>query len=73
MHSDVLNTVGSFFDWERLLFEKEVKLRYIDKNEVLLQKGEVAASVFYNLKGLLYQHIQSEVKRPHHCRSSSGE
>lgn len=62
MHSDVLNTVGSFLDWERLLFEKELKLRYIDKNEILLQKGDIAASVFFNLKGLLYQHIQSEEK-----------
>jgi CRP-like cAMP-binding protein len=62
MHSDVLNTIGSFLDWERLLFEKEVKLRYINKNEILLQKGEVGASVFFNLKGLLYQHFQSEEK-----------
>ncbi|WP_316833005.1 Crp/Fnr family transcriptional regulator [Pedobacter aquatilis] len=62
MYSDVLNTVGIFEDWERRLFEKEVKLRYLDKNEPLLKKGDIAAAVFFNLEGSLYQHIYNEEK-----------
>ncbi|WP_316803694.1 hypothetical protein [Pedobacter nototheniae] len=56
MFSEVLNTIGSFSDSEQTLFQNEVKLKHVKKNEVLLQKGEVAKSVFFNLEGLFYQY-----------------
>lgn len=52
----ILNTVGSFTDTELVLFQKEVKLRHVKKNEILLQKGEVAKSIFFSFEGLFYQH-----------------
>lgn len=60
MHSGALNTIGIFSDQERILFEQEAKIRSIKKYEVLLEKGEVASSVFFNLQGLIFQHQQHE-------------
>ncbi|MFW0717481.1 Crp/Fnr family transcriptional regulator [Pedobacter sp. N23S346] len=59
MKSNVLDTIGSFSDWENTLFEKEIKLRRIAKNEVLLEEGEIASSVFFILEGSLFQHIKT--------------
>lgn len=56
MVSDALEKLGNFSETEKLLFCKEVKVRSVRKNEVLLSKGEVARSVFYNLDSLTYQH-----------------
>lgn len=60
MNSNVLNTIGSFSDWENTLFEKEIKLRQIGKNEVLLEEGEIASSVFFILEGSLFQHTKTD-------------
>lgn len=60
MHSEVLNTVGNFKNWEKDLFEKEIKLRHVAKHETLLRKGDIATSVFFNWKGLLFQHCKKE-------------
>ena len=60
MHSVLLDTVGKFSDSERILFEKELRCRHINKNEILLGKGEIATSVFFNVKGLLFQHKQKD-------------
>ncbi|RZM21360.1 MAG: Crp/Fnr family transcriptional regulator [Pedobacter sp.] len=60
MISDILKTFGNFTESEQILFSNEVKVRTVKKNEVLLQKGEVAKSVFFNLKGLICQQHDKE-------------
>lgn len=56
MFSEVLNTTGNYSEKDITLFEKEVKLRQVHKDEVLLTNGEVAKSVFFILKGAIYQY-----------------
>jgi CRP-like cAMP-binding protein len=56
MFSKALKTTGYYSDKDILLFEKEVKLRQVQKDEILLLNGEVAKSVFFILKGAIYQY-----------------
>ena len=56
MFSNALKTTGYYSDRDMMLFEKEVKYRQVQKDEVLLINGEVAKSVFFILKGAIYQY-----------------
>jgi CRP-like cAMP-binding protein len=60
MYSVALNTIGAFSDQEKRLFEQAAKIRFVEKNEVLLEKGQVASAVFFNLQGLIFQYQQRE-------------
>jgi CRP-like cAMP-binding protein len=55
----VLNALvktGHYSDKDIALFEREVKLRQAEKDEVLLAPGEIAQSIFYVQKGAVYQY-----------------
>lgn len=56
MSVEILHAIGNFCEREILLFQKETKLRHVQKGEILLHKGEVAKSVFFNLNGAIYQY-----------------
>lgn len=63
MHSEILRTTGDYPDEEVRLFEREVKVRHVTKNELLLKEGQVAKSVYYLLKGSAQQYkLVSESK-----------
>ncbi|MEO6283125.1 MAG: Crp/Fnr family transcriptional regulator [Dyadobacter sp.] len=64
MFSEILRATGSYSDQDFQLFEKEVKVRQVEKGQVLLRKGEVARSLFFILKGAFYQYkTGSETER----------
>ena len=56
MFSEVLNATGNYSEKDIILFEREVKFRRVHKDEVLLTNGEVAKSIFFILKGAIYQY-----------------
>lgn len=61
MYSEVLRTTGSYRDDEVLLFESEAKVRQVGKHALLLEKGQVARSLYYLLEGSVQQYeIASE-------------
>lgn len=63
MLSNALKTTGYYNDKDTLLFEKEVKIRKFQKDEVLLTKGEIAKSVYFILKGAVYQYtLKSDIE-----------
>ncbi len=59
-YQEILNAIGNFGDLDALHFEKEVKLRHIQKGELLLDKSEVARSLFFILEGLFFQHKEDQ-------------
>lgn len=64
MFSNALKTTGHYCDGDIRLFEKEVKYRQVQKDEVLLIKGEVAKSVFFLLNGAICQYgLKSDNER----------
>ncbi|MDN3582231.1 Crp/Fnr family transcriptional regulator [Mucilaginibacter flavus] len=56
MSSNGLKITGQYSEEDALLFEKEVKFRQFEKDELLLNKGDVAKSIFFILKGAVYQY-----------------
>lgn len=56
MYAGILRATGSYQDSEVALFEKVITMREIGKNEFLLQKGDVARSVYYLLEGAVQQY-----------------
>ncbi|SFH05928.1 Crp/Fnr family transcriptional regulator [Pedobacter insulae] len=58
---EILEKVGTFTSWEVEEFERHVKYRVLQKNETLLQEGEVCKAFFYLLKGSIYQFKQEEI------------
>nr|WP_068888740.1 Crp/Fnr family transcriptional regulator [Pedobacter panaciterrae] len=56
MISNVLNTTGFYDKKDISLFEREINFRNLQKDEILLHKGQVAKSIFFNLKGAIYQY-----------------
>lgn len=58
MDLDLLATIGSFQEWERELFFKALRIRLVEKDEIILKKGDVASSVFFVQKGSLYQFLE---------------
>jgi len=57
----VLKSTGTYTAEDIVLFEKEVELRVVRRREVLLAQGEIAKSVFYLLKGAVYQYNANNV------------
>ena len=58
MYSEILRATGTYTDEEERLFEEAVMARQINRNEVILHKGEVAKSLYYLLSGAVYQYEQ---------------
>lgn len=56
MYGDILRATGTYRDSEIELFEKEIRLREVGKNELLLRKGEIARTVCYLLEGAVRQY-----------------
>ena len=59
--AQALKSTGNYITEDIVLFEKEVDLRVVRRREVLLSKGEIAKSVFYLLKGAVYQSNASNI------------
>src|SRR5690242_2755669 len=61
MYSAILNAIGNFTENDLMLFGSQVRLRQLQKGEIILQKGAVLRSVFYLIKGSVYQYsLRSE-------------
>lgn len=60
MHRAILNKLGSFNEEEIGFFEQEIRERHVQKDQLLVAKGEVAKSIFYSLKGNFYQYQTGE-------------
>ncbi|MCF0074291.1 cyclic nucleotide-binding domain-containing protein [Dyadobacter sp. CY261] len=64
MYSEILRATGTYTDDEVGLFEEAVTARHVTRNELILQKGQVAKSMYYLLSGSIYQYEQvSELDR----------
>ena len=64
MYSEILITTGTYTDEESRLFEEAVTSRHVARNEFILQKGQVAKSLYFLLSGSIYQYEQvSELDR----------
>ncbi|WP_026632198.1 Crp/Fnr family transcriptional regulator [Dyadobacter alkalitolerans] len=64
MYSEILRATGTYTDEEERLFEEAVMARHINQNEVILQTGQVSKSIYYLLRGSVYQYEQvSELDR----------
>jgi CRP-like cAMP-binding protein len=64
MYSEILRATGTYTDEEERLFEEAVRARHINRNEVILHKGQVAKSLYYLLSGSVYQYERvSELDR----------
>lgn len=57
MYQNALKTTGSYSDHEISFFQGEVNERRLLKNEVLLNKGEIAKSVYFLVEGAVYQSL----------------
>lgn len=58
---EILAKVGTFTPLDVSLFEKHIKYRHLNKNEILLNEGEVSRSFYFLIRGALYQFIQQEI------------
>lgn len=56
MIAKALEITGFYAEKDLLLFEEKVKIRNVSRNEILLRKGEVCRSIFFNLSGAFYQY-----------------
>jgi CRP-like cAMP-binding protein len=56
MFSEILRATGSYSDQDVALFEKQASIRHVEKGQVLLRKGEVTRSLFFILKGAVFQY-----------------
>jgi CRP-like cAMP-binding protein len=52
----ILQGYGTFNESHALLFEKKIKIREIEKDEILLKQGEISSSIYYILEGSFYQY-----------------
>lgn len=59
--AQALRSTGTYTTEDIVLFEKEVKLKAVRRGKVLLSKGEIAKSVFYLLKGAVYQYNANNI------------
>ena len=58
MYSEILRATGTYTDAEVKLFEEAVTARRLNRNEVILHKGQVSKSIYYLLSGSVYQYEQ---------------
>ncbi|WP_439581648.1 Crp/Fnr family transcriptional regulator [Dyadobacter bucti] len=58
MYSEILRATGTYTDAEVALFEEAVATRHVNRNEVILHKGQVSQSIYYLLSGSVYQYEQ---------------
>lgn len=58
--ANALNIIGEYSNHDILLFEKEVQIRQIRKGDILLNKGDLAKSMFFVLQGAIYQYMPKE-------------
>ncbi len=56
MHLSALTTTGTYSKQEISLFEKEVNVRQVLKNEILQRRGETAKCLYFVLTGAVYQY-----------------
>ncbi len=56
MISDILKTTGIYSDTDIQLFESKTKFRTVSKDEILINRGEVCKSIFFNITGAFYQY-----------------
>ena len=52
---DILNSIGQFSDFDYDLFERHSAKRILNKNEVLINEGEVCKCFYFILSGSLFQ------------------
>lgn len=55
MYAEILTSTGQYNDFEIGLFEKQVRVRRIGKRERVLEKGQIAKSLYYLLDGSVFQ------------------
>ena len=55
--ANALKTTGCYTDGEIELFQREVKMRTLEKGEVLLHEGAIETSVYFLVEGAMYQCI----------------
>ena len=67
MHNPLIESLsrtGSYSEKELMLLEKELRLRELKKDEILLNKGEVCSSLCFIISGALYQYeIDSDMNK----------
>lgn len=51
----MLRSLGFFSDFEVELFNKNIKTKTVEKNEILLSEGEISKSIFFIKTGALFQ------------------
>jgi CRP-like cAMP-binding protein len=52
---DILKVLGNFEAEHATLFEKQIIIRTIEKDAIILKQGEIAQSIYYILEGAFYQ------------------
>lgn len=51
----MLRSLGVFSDFELELFDQNIEIKTVEKNEILLAEGEISKSVFFIKTGALFQ------------------
>lgn len=58
----MLTQFADFSDAEIQLLNKSICKRYLDKNEIISNKGDVSKSIFFIVKGSFYQFYYNDVR-----------
>ncbi|HEX7366635.1 MAG TPA: Crp/Fnr family transcriptional regulator [Pelobium sp.] len=58
---EILKSIGQFSSFEIELFEKHTSKEVVNKNEVLLQEGEICKSFYFILSGSFFQFQNNEI------------
>lgn len=57
---DILSSIGQFSNKDAELFEHHAEYRLLQKNEVLLQEGDICKCFYFIVKGSFYQFEKGE-------------